>query len=57
MNLDKKIYKDGKNRLIGMTANPHCTHWQAPRPDLQTKACQRGVQSCQRHMVNDYANK
>lgn len=22
-------------------ANPHCTHWQAPRADAQTKACQR----------------
>jgi len=21
-------------------ADPHCTHWQAPRADAQTKACQ-----------------
>ena len=30
-----------KNLVKIGIADPHCTHWQAPRADAQTKACQR----------------
>jgi len=41
-----------KNSIEIEIADPYCTHWQAPRADAQTKACQRVQFFYLRHVEN-----
>ncbi len=37
---DKVLFFANPHFLF-LRADPHCTHWQAPRADTQTKGCQK----------------